>query len=139
MSVKLQNSLRFIQTLYTANSERVLTLTSPRARSRHDVSFMRLREILGDSRLLKASSISGNKISLEGLFLFLKLSSSSVLGPAAPMHQTTSPNPDPDTASRNFLWAKDVSQFRLCKQLQLSLATLQPSHNPGPGGQRRPL
>ena len=60
MSVKLQNHLLFIQTLYTANSERVLMLTSPRARSRHDVSFMRLREILGDSILLKASSISGN-------------------------------------------------------------------------------
>ena len=78
-------------------------------------------------------------ISLEGLSFFLELSNFSVLGPAAPMHQTTSPNPDPDTASRNLLWAKDVSQLRLCKQLQLSLATLKPSHSPGPRGQRIPL
>lgn len=77
-------------------------------------------------------------ISLEGLFFFfLELSNFSVLGPAAPMHQTTSPNPDPDTASRNLLWAKDVSQ--LLQTAQLSLATLKPSHSPGPRGQRIPL
>lgn len=48
------------------------------------------------------------------VFLFLlELPSLSVLGPAAPMHQTTSQNPDPGTVSRNVLWAKGVSQLRL--------------------------
>lgn len=38
----------------------VLTLTSPKARSRHAVSFIKPREMAGPWRLSKAANISGN-------------------------------------------------------------------------------
>lgn len=61
IKIKKSEGFVFIQAIWQTIG--ILTLTSPKARSRQEVSFITLRETAAEFRLSKASNISRNNYS----------------------------------------------------------------------------